>query len=311
MRKIDKITLVDAAFHGQEVDRIPFGIWHHFAENVRGGKACAEAHVAHYRRYDLDFLKVMNDNPYDMPAGFPLVGRAKEWLKLQPLRGDEAGFRAMLEALREIKKTIGAEARFVATVYSPFAVAMKISREKAIEHLREDPESFEQGLAAVAKGLAAFARKTIEAGASGIFFAAVGAEPTMLSQEEYRRFVRPHDISVLSSVSDAPFNILHVHGTGVYLDLFLDYPKSALNWPSHQSAYPVAKVRKMTDRCLVAGIDERGPIAQGKMRGTIMQIADALSHAGRTNFMFGPECAILPQTPPDVIVAIRDLIAQM
>ena len=30
--------------------------------------------------------------------------------------------------------------------------------------------------------------------------------------------------------------MLHVHGTDVYLDLFLDYPANCLNWPSHHSA---------------------------------------------------------------------------
>jgi uroporphyrinogen decarboxylase len=311
MHKVNKIALVDHALAGEDVERVPFSVWHHFPENAKGGKACAEAHIAHYRMHDLDYLKVMNDNAYDMPSSMPVVNLPKDWLKLEALRGDEPGFRSALDAIHEIKRAIGAEVRFVITVFSPFAVAMKISRDRAVEHLRDDPESFDAGLAAVARGLAAFSRKAVEAGASGIFLAASGAEPALLSEQEYRRFVRPHDIAVLSEVKDAPFNILHVHGSSVYLELFLDYPKSALNWPSHHSAYPMSKVRKLTDRCLVAGIDERGPLAQGKMRGTIAQMNEALAQAGRTNFMFGSECTIPPETPVELVTAIRDLAAQM
>jgi len=311
MRKMNKIALVDSILSGQPAERVPFSIWRHFPDSARAGKACAEAHISHYRRYDLDYLKVMNDNPYDMPSSMPVLTIAKEWFKLKPLPDDAPGFRAELDALHEINRAVGSEARFVVTVLSPFAIAMKLCRDRAVEHLREDPESFEQGLSTIARSLAGFAKKAVQAGASGIFLAVSGAEPSMLSQEEYRRFVKAHDATVLSAVSDAPFNIVHVHGTSVYLDLFLDYPMSALNWPSHQSAFPISTVRKLTTRCLVAGIDERGPIAQGRMRGTIAQMSEALSQAGRAGFMFGPECAVPPETPEDLVRAVRDLAAQM
>jgi uroporphyrinogen decarboxylase len=311
MRKIDKIALVDAVLSGADAERVPFSVWHHFPPGACSGKACADAHVAHYRKYDLDFLKVMNDNRFDMPVSMPVIERAKDWLSLKALRGSEPGFRAMLEALHEVKRAVGAETRFIATVYSPFAVAMRVSRDRAVEHLREDPESFEEGLAALAQGLSAFAKNAVAAGASGIFFAASGAEPTMLSEQEYRRFVKPQDLKVLKAVEDAPFNMLHVHGTSVHFELFLDYPVAVLNWPSHQSAWSIGRVREMTDRCIAAGIDERGPLAQGRMRGTISQIDEAVEQAGRTKFMVACECSIPPQTPADFLTSIRDLVAQM
>ena len=311
MQNINKIDLVDKALAGQEVERIPFSVWYHFPPEAMAGKACADAHLAHYRRYDLDYVKVMNDNPYDMSSSMPYVDLPKDWLKLEPLKGDEKGFRAELDALKELKRAIGKEARFVVTVFGPFATAMKISRQKAIEHLHEDPEAFDSGLAVVAESLAAFSRNAVEAGASGIYFAASGPEPTMLTEAEYRRFVKPHDLTVFEAVKDSPFNVLHVHGTDVYLELFLDYPSNSVNWPSHHSDYPIAKVRKLTDKCLVAGIDERGPIAQGKIRATITQVNDSLSQAGRGKFMFGTECTIPPETRPDVISAVRDLAAQL
>ena len=48
--------------------------------------------------------------------------------------------------------------------------------------------------------------------------------------------MKSHDLAVVKAVKDAPMNILHVHGTEVYLEQFLDYPANCLNWPSHHSA---------------------------------------------------------------------------
>jgi len=311
MEPVDKIAIVDSALARRPPERVPFSVWYHFPESARAGKPCAEAHLEHYRRYDLDYLKVMNDNPYDMPESMPVVKLAKNWLSLEPLPDDAPGFEAELSALAELEKAIGSEARFIVTVFNPLATAMKVSEKQAIEHLREDPESFDRGLSAISESLARFSRKAVEVGASGIFLAAQGAEPSQLSEEEYRRFVKPHDLKVLEAVSDAPFNMLHVHGTDVYMDLFLDYPAGAINWPAHHSDYPVGKMRGLTDRCLVAGIDERGPISHGRMRTTIAQVTDTYHEAGRDGFMVGSECTIAPDTRPDVILAVRDLVAQL
>lgn len=311
MKDVDKIALVDAALAGKEPERIPFSVWYHFPPEARGGSACARAHIEHYRRYDVDYLKVMNDNPYDMPESMPVIELPKQWLELEPLSGNEPGFAAELEALREIDEEIGSEVRFIVTVFGPWSTAMKLSDKNAVRHLREDPESFEAGVAAVTESLSNFAQKAVKAGASGIFLAASGAEPSMLTREEYRRFIKPYDIQLLEAVSDAPFNLLHVHGTDVYMDLFLDYPATAFNWPSHRSDFPVSKMRELTDKCLVCGIDERGPIAEGKMRKSIIQVSEALSDAGRDGFMVGTECTISPDTSPDLICALRDLVSQL
>ena len=88
MRRVNKIALVDAALSGLRTEVIPFSVWFHFPDSARGGAACARAHLEHYRRYDLDYLKVMNDNLYDMPAAMPVVRLAKDWLKLEPLTAD-------------------------------------------------------------------------------------------------------------------------------------------------------------------------------------------------------------------------------
>ncbi len=311
MRKVDKIALVDAALSGRRGERIPFSIWFHFPQSAHRGKACAEAHIEHYRRYDLDYLKVMNDNLYDMPSAMPVIERPKDWLKLEPLTADAPGFRAEFEALAELKRVIGREARFVVTVFNPLATAMKVSNRNAVKHLREDPEAMEHGLSVIAASLAVFSKKAVEVGASGIFLACSGPEPSMLSEQEYRRFVKPADVRVLSAVADAPFNLLHVHGTDVYLELFLDYPANSLNWPAHHSDYSILKTSTLTDKCLVAGIDERGPITKGKMRATISQLTNAVNQAPTGRFMVGSECTVPPETSPELISAVRDLVYQM
>jgi hypothetical protein len=67
----------------------------------------------------------------------------------------------------------------------------------------------------------------------------------------------------------------------------------------------------MTPKCLIAGIDERGPLSQGKMRGTLAEVDEAIHDAGRTRFMIGSECTIAPETPAELISAVRDFVAQI
>jgi len=66
---VNKIDRVTRALKGEEVDRPPFSFWYHFGLQHGPGRKHAEAELDFYRAYDLDFLKVMNDYPYPLPAG--------------------------------------------------------------------------------------------------------------------------------------------------------------------------------------------------------------------------------------------------
>ena len=113
MTKIDRIN---KAIHGEEVDRIPFSIWYHFGLQYLGGDALAEVELSFYRAYDLDFIKVMHDFPYLLPAGLEEISEPDDWLKLKPLSPTEGGFKKQLRALKIIGVQLQQEAYFIDTI---------------------------------------------------------------------------------------------------------------------------------------------------------------------------------------------------
>ena len=63
-----KIERVRAALSGAEVDRPPFSVWYHFGLQHAPAERTAQVHVEFFEAYNLDWLKVMNDYSYPMPA---------------------------------------------------------------------------------------------------------------------------------------------------------------------------------------------------------------------------------------------------
>ena len=69
---------------GAKPDRPPFSFWYHFLADQASGDAAVRAHLNHLHRYDLDFLKVMNDNPYPHSSG--RIQWVEELASVVPLR---------------------------------------------------------------------------------------------------------------------------------------------------------------------------------------------------------------------------------
>ncbi len=68
---MDKIERVAAVVEGRRPDRPPVSFWYHFGPAEVPGPPAVEAHLRHVETYDLDFLKVMNDNRYPRPSRRP------------------------------------------------------------------------------------------------------------------------------------------------------------------------------------------------------------------------------------------------
>ncbi len=64
-----KAERVQAALASEAVDRVPASFWYHFNLPDPSGRSLADAELAFAKKYDLDFLKVMHDVPYDLPVG--------------------------------------------------------------------------------------------------------------------------------------------------------------------------------------------------------------------------------------------------
>lgn len=303
-----------AALRGAPTDRPPIALWRHFPGDDQRADSLARAHVAFWRTFGFDLLKVTPASGYyaedwGLRAAYRPnregvrtylerpIKKAADWPALRPLDVTAGAYGRELRALGLVREAIGPEVPVLATVFSPLTVARTLCGERAVvRYLREEPDALHAGLETVADVTARFAASCLRAGASGIFFATQMACGEAVTEEEYEIFGRPYDLRVLEAASGAEVLILHAHGEGIYFDLLTDYPVHALNWHDRRTPPTLAEARKRCGLCLVGGIDER-TFADRTPEEVRAEVRDALAQTGGVRHILGPGCVIPIDTP--------------
>jgi uroporphyrinogen decarboxylase len=307
---MDKKKRVLAAIEGKmdEVDRPPVSVWYHFGTQFMDGRAAADVAVAFFRHYDFDFLKMMNDRPWPMPAGLASVQTADDLARFAALTMDEPSFREQLAALSRAARAVGRDAFVIETVFNPFGIARRTMKRQAANLMRESPDRFLDWLACCSDNLVRYVRAAAATGIGGVFFSVNGAEAEGLSDGEFAKFVRPFDLRVLEAAASAgPLLVGHVHGKRLVMDRVLGYPVAALNWSHLRDNPSIAAIRSRTGRCIIGGMDEIDTT-----RLTAAEIVAAVHEAARDaaggGFMAGPGCAVPPDAAPELIRAPREAV---
>lgn len=324
---MNKIERVKAVLAGRKPDRPPLSFWHHFPAGQAAGKAAFEAHVRHMEAYDLDFLKIMDDNRYPRTglSGGVISGPA-DLERLRTLNGDEDSFARQLDLIRDLAKRFKGEFLMITTVFNTWSTLRGMILPQSDHHgppvieqksdprdasiarlLREAPGAFEQALITIAKSLANFSRNCLEAGADGIFLSV--REDWVDSEQNpgaYQRLVQPGDLEILRSVKDADFNMLHVCGRPLNFKRFNDYPVHAVNWADRCAWPSIASVAEWLKPAICGGIDNLGTLATGAPEDCVREVEDSVRQAGDRPIIIAPGCTFDPDTvPAENLRAIR------
>jgi uroporphyrinogen decarboxylase len=120
---------------------------------------------------------------------------------------------------------------------------------------------------------------------------------------ECRRFQRPHDLRILGQVANAPFNLLHVCGTGILFDEFVDYPATALSWAVVPGNPSLTEAHRRTGRAVVGGLPAK-PVIKSLPPAEVTSLGrQAITEMRGRFLLLGPDCSIDPDTPEEVIDA--------
>lgn len=317
MAQMSKKERVFAAVKGQAVDRVPFSAWWHDYPYEWSASDLAQTTLTAYREYGWDFIKVNPRFSYyaedwgaryaRYPDKMPEIDdpgvRAAEDLRSLPVLDATAGaYGEQLEALRLIAAALGDEAPFIQTVFSPLAVLSRITGStKFVQRLiRDHPDDLEVGLEAVTQTLASYVRACLEAGASGVFYAAVEwGSADNISSEDYARFGEPYDIRVLEQARGAPLNVLHVCRERNHLPKLLDYPVAAFNWDVGGEGNPAfADVLASTPKAVMGGV-RVSTMLTGNAADVRAEADKATAETDGVRFLLTPGCSIDPRTPPE------------
>jgi uroporphyrinogen decarboxylase len=293
------------ALKGEEVDRPPFSFWYHFGLQHMPGRKHAEAEIDFYRAYDLDFLKVMNDYPYPLPQGLEAVESGADWDRLEPVGANDRSWSEQLSALSMISDSIGKEALFIETIFSPWTTARRLTRTGSLAEARKrHPESLLAGMEVIAASLASYASEAVARGAAGIFLSLGAATDDVMTSDEYRTWGRPFDLKILEAVREARFNVLHIHGKRIHFDALLDYPATAINWSHFATPPAINEGRARSGKTVMGGIDE-ARAAHLSPPEIEKQVAGTIREVGRRGLIITPGCSVPTDTPERALRAIR------
>jgi uroporphyrinogen decarboxylase len=288
---MNKIERVRAALAGKEVDHIPAGFWFHFPAEKAHGAASVKAHLEFYRDSGVDLLKVMNEHPYD--PGLP-IRTATDWRKIRPAPLSSPFFQELLDELKWIVDAVGHECLVITTIRNPLQANGKDTAGRlATEHLKEDPESVSAGLSVITESLAQFALACLEAGAAGIYYSAKGGEEGRFSEEDFLRYVLPHDRAFLSAIQGrGEMNVLHICGEQVRLHHYANCPSHVVNWAVGKNRLPLGEARKVFGRPILGGLDNRGVIVNGPDDAIRRAVHDVIHTSGPGPFLLGADCTL-------------------
>jgi uroporphyrinogen decarboxylase len=322
--RMTKLQRINAALRNAPVDRPPVSLWRHFYECEQTAEDLAGAMLAWHKKYDWDWMKInpratyhvegwgvqtRYGGPNDRPQeGNHPISSLRDWAKIRPLPLDTPVLDEQLEAVERICEALGGETYALMTVFNPISIAADLmgDRRALLDHMKQDPQAVHGALGAITETFTQFARKSLEEGACGIFFATTDwASRDYLNEEAWEEWGRPYDLRILETVQDAPFNVLHVCKENNLLYCLADYPVHAINWDTAGAGNPnLRDVQLNTDKAVIGGLSLE-TLQNGTPAHITAEARLAREQTGGRRWMLGPACAIAIDTPEENIRAAR------
>ena len=307
---------VIAAVRGEPVDRVPAGFWLHFPEDCFYGEQSVQAHLKFFRESGTDIMKIMNENvfPCDIPIREPA-----DWGKIRPFGRTAPFIQDQLEITKRILDQVHDQGVVLLTVHGLVASAWHARGGTAgyerghssflTDHLRRDPKAVKQAYEAITETLCVLTEEALKAGVDGIYYAALGGESYLYTDEEFAEFVKPYDLQILHAADKRPaFNILHICKDCLNLERYRDYPGDVVNWGIFSDNPGLQEGRKLfPGRAILGGLDDRsGVLVDGTMEEIQQAVYRVLDEMGTHKFLLGADCTLPTEISMERIRAAVD-----
>ncbi len=308
MNKRERIQVV---LSGAQPDRLPYSLWTHLPGIDLDPIKLAEATYEFYKNYDVDFIKTMDNGMYAVEdfgcevdfsevasGGVSKITHSPiqtpwDWKQLQVHSCEEGALARELTSLKLLLEKVRAEnVPVLFTVFSPLTIADKLSKKLVLKHIAEgySPE-VHYALNVIAETTAQLAKKAIELGADGVFFASQMSSYNVTTDNIYREYGKPYDLQVLEGAKNGWFNTIHAHGNNIMFELLRDYPVAAFNWHAWETLPTMDEAQLMTGKCLMGGL-QRMDITDHHKNEIQHQIYECFKLLGGRKLILTPGCVI-------------------
>ena len=302
-----KIERVDAVLQGRSVDRPPVTLWYHFGHQHASGEKFAAIALAWFEHYDFDFLKLMNDYFYPMPAGLEEVKSAADLARIVRFAPESCDWKEQLAAVRIVAAKLKGKAYFIDTLFDPW---QSLQRSIAGEHLADlvtsAPGPLSKALDVAADNLIAYCRSSLSLGARGIFMSVLGSR-NQLDHDVFMEFAKPAAMKVFEGIRDlGTMNTAHIHGQGIYADDVLDFPVSIMSWEDRAEGNPsLAEMKERWPGVVMGGIDNER-VTRVSMAACRENVRQGLRLGGASRFMLANGCSVPTWLDPHALAAMVD-----
>lgn len=285
---------------GDSIKGIPSGFWMHFPESARWGEAAVAAHVQYYQQTHVPLMKMMNEHPLTISC---TIEAPKDWRKIQAQKPEETDYKEFLNEIKEFRSRMGKDAFILATIHGVLVSACHATdgmgkfpdlNNTVTRHLKEDPDAVAVGLKSIAQTLERLSLACMEAGADGIYYAALGGEENRFTEELYTDYVKPLETELLSHVKEKGTVILHICKENPRLKMYGGYPCHAVNWAEHSSTYSLEDgMGIFPDQRLIGGFNNKeGVLLEGSQEALFTQVQRAAERIGRNKLIIGADCTL-------------------
>lgn len=316
---------VAATIAGKPCDRVPVGFWRHYPEIDHDPVLLSNAIVRDFLHYDLDFIKMMPSGMYstedwgcEVGNPNPILGNktllngpihsVDDWQNLER-KDPHAGARGReLECLSRVCGEVGPTVPVLQTIFSPATTAAKIAgRGLFLEHLRSSPGKVMGALETIAKTEEAYIEASFHAGATGIFFSTQFAGDSLVSRDEYTRWIMPFELEIVEKLfRKSHFSIMHLHGQNIMFDLFTDYPVSCINF--EDLSVSLAQRRRAYGGVIVAGLNQSTWLRRGSITDIESRVSEILASMGKERFILAPGCVLPLDISAERLKAAREAV---
>lgn len=321
---------VQAALVLGVADRPPVGAWGHTYKEEWSPRSLAAITVERARRFRWDFVKYQPRascfaeafGSVYQPANHRLRGPVlvsmavpdvKAWRKLSLV--DRKALDDQVESIGIAARELGPDVPVIQTVFSPITVGGYLvgkSQSRVLRELKKEPALVRPALERIAEALVDFSRRSVEAGAAGIFYAVSGyAGRGVMSEAAYRDLILPLDVAVLSRLpKQAWFNVVHLCGSNLNFGLSRDMPTPAVSWSIHNQGNPsLAEGRKISGRAVMGGLGQRASLLYGPPPAVITEARSAVESTGGRGLLLAPGCSVPPRARDANLAAIVEAVA--
>jgi len=311
-------------------DRPPVGAWGHTYKEEWSAGDLAEITVERARKFGWDFVKfqprastfaeafgsVYHPSGHRMRAPImiqPAVPDLDSWSRVA-IRAPEV-FDQQVESIGMVARELRPDVPVIQTVFNPITVGGYLvgkSQSRVVRELRAHPEIVGPALERIADGLVEFSRRSVEAGAAGVFYAISGyAGRGVMKEEAYRDLVLPYDEAVLNELPKAAwFNVLHMCGSNLNFALARDLPTHAVSWSIHNQGNPsLAEGREIAGRAVMGGLSQRSSLIYGPESKIEEEVRAAIEDTGGRGLLIAPGCSVPPRVRDANLAAVMSAVA--